>query len=313
MAWRWRAAAGRGRVLRARPRRRQCPDIAANPRSVGDVRAAGCSHGRVLVERLARFPAHHTMDGPDRHWARRHRRGCSHDRGPGHRRAIGPRGCFRSQPRSWYSDDVSRHAGAGRCGVHRHVAVVSRLRAVATGRTRAAALGPRRPRALLRGGDRCLLPVRQPQRRACRRARGSGTAQPGRPDPGSGLRLRPRGRGSLADGVLHCAARLASQHNRPARRSPPGRQRAGDWPRCPELPSAPRPGALAAGCDQCRLRLRHQRGPHRRHALRGLASHAASRRPGPHPHARPDSSGGHRAQPGARRLRGQRALDKSHS
>ena len=160
-------------------------DLAADPRPDLDVRAARRRHDRVLVERLARRPAHPALDRPDRHRPGRRRLGRAD-----HRRArpssSGPTCVEYSRPAPDRACPVTfpatlALAGAAFTAMLQLSLVCERWPLAGIGRLRS---GDRRARTVLGDRDRRLLPVRQPRRvpaaeRGRRRA-----AQPRRPIAG---------------------------------------------------------------------------------------------------------------------------------
>ena len=159
-----RPAAGHGRVLRPGPRHRQHHDLAADPRPDLDVRAARRGRDRVLVERLARRPAHPALDRAHRHHPGCRSRGRTDPRRAGRHRAARRPGRIRGLPRPGPPGDLSRDAAPGRRGIRCHAPAVAGLRTLAARRHRPDQVRDRRARAVLGDRGRRLLPARQPRR-----------------------------------------------------------------------------------------------------------------------------------------------------
>ena len=205
------------------------------------------------------------VDRPDRHRPGRRRRGRADHRRPGHRRAIRPPRSVRGQPRSRRSHHISRHPGVW--PARRSQPRSSCPWSANAGRWAVSGgCGPASPRSRCPGRSGIgayFLFVNLDAVPAAERA-AAGLRNPGGPIAGTGLRLRAHRRRGLAGGVLHRPARLARQHDHPRARPPARRQRPRPRPRRADLHRAPQPGALAASRHQRRLRMRHQRGAHRR-------------------------------------------------
>ena len=145
-----RPAAGHGRVLRPSPRHRQHHDLAADPRPDLDVRAARRGRDRVLVERLARRPAHPALDRAHRHHPGCRSRGRTDPRRAGRHRAARRPGSIRGLPRPGPPGDLSRDAAPGRRGIRCHAPAVAGLRTLAA-RRHSAGSSPGSPRSCCPG------------------------------------------------------------------------------------------------------------------------------------------------------------------